>query len=121
MCRKYLLSLTQNPESFPTERNLIEMNDSSKAKSLHLVPSRENSFDESALLFLKKSCAVIEIPTVVDTRQAVTSGHFGHFTIGIATYKYPAPARQLRLAAPLMIRSIPRERFPRENPSHILS
>ena len=40
-------------------------------------------------------------PTVVDTRQAVASGHFSHFAIGITTYKYPAPTRQFGLAAPL--------------------
>ena len=38
-------------------------------------------------------------PTVVDTRQAVASGHIRHFAIGIATYKYPAPTRHLWLAA----------------------
>jgi len=42
-------------------------------------------------------------PTIVDTRQAIASGHIYHFTIGIATYKYPAPTRHLRLAAPLNI------------------
>ena len=39
-------------------------------------------------------------PTVVDTRQAVALGHISLFAFGIATYKYPAPSRHLRLAAP---------------------
>ena len=42
-------------------------------------------------------------PAIVDTRQAVASGHIGHFAIGIATYKYPAPTHHLRLAASLNI------------------
>ena len=42
-------------------------------------------------------------PTVVETRQAVALGHIRHFAIGIATYKYPATACHLRLAAPLNI------------------
>ena len=82
-------------------------------KSVVSIP-RENSFGKSAYLLRKKSCAVIENPTVMDTRQAVASGHFSHFTIGIATYKYPAPTRHFGLAAPLKILrqksvSIPRE------------
>ena len=40
---------------------------------------------------------------VVDTRQAVALGHIRHFSIEIATYKYPAPTCHLQLATPLNI------------------
>ena len=64
-------------------------------------------------------------PTIVDTRQAVASGHIRYFAIGIATYKYPAPTRQLGLAAPLKFRhkccEHPKKDLERKQPKSKLS